>query len=150
MQAKFHLRTALFIECSGSNRLISQKIHEIFHFSFSLLWENQYNLKKPPEKEKAARNGQLKLKKHTPRWPCRRIKNLHVLAGGSPPQRFTASNVRPNGREACKPRYEGASRFVNVGFNKSITHHAGCLCCFPKRRNYSSSSSSNRYSMNCS
>ena len=32
--------------------------------------------------------------------------NLHKIAGGSPKLCFSASNVRPEGREACNPQIQ--------------------------------------------
>lgn len=59
-----------------------------------------------------------------PPWPCRPIKNLHVNAGGSPPLRFTASNVQTPPERAGRPAIHGAStasRIKDVGFKQADT-----------------------------
>ena len=60
------------------------------------------------------------------------------MAGGSPPRRFSASNIQRSSKGAGRPANHAvrwASRLRNVGLKEPITHRAG------KSPGYSSSSS---------
>jgi len=64
LQAKFHVRGALFTVCFHCAGSILQKIHEIFHFSFSLSQENQYNPKRRGKKKELPGMGSSKQQKN--------------------------------------------------------------------------------------
>ena len=152
MQAQIHVRAAKFTAYSEIPLLLHKKFMK--SFIFLSVWRKKIGIiqsweqkKKPPKLGRLCVNrlphgGRVDVLKTCTEWQVGCLHNALLLP--------TSSALR-KGREVCKPRYEGASRFVNVGFNKSITHHAGQRYGVRKKRDYSSSSSSsNRYSMNCS
>jgi len=66
--------------------------------------------------------AKILLKKDFPAVPCKPIYNLHLVAGGSPPSGFSASNFQTAScaaREACNSREEIGIPYYKCGFKKA-------------------------------